>query len=105
MTPDFHQSAAGCQGSSGGAGHCGRRPEGVRLQAGSLGPKGSASFVVQFEPTLNLKGLFFFFRFYLFIRERHTEAGTQAVGEAGSPQGLDPRTQESQPEPKADAQH
>lgn len=32
-------------------------PEGVRLQAGSLGPKGSASSVVQFEPTLNLQGL------------------------------------------------
>ena len=33
---------------------------------------------------------------------RDTE--TQAEGGAGSPQGLDPRTPRSQPEPKADAQ-
>ena len=51
--------------------------------------------------------LFYFLRLYLFIHERHRgekEAETQAEGEAGSMQGLDPRTPGSRPEPKADAQ-
>ena len=42
------------------------------------------------------------------MRDTEREAGTQAEGEAGSPQepdaGLDPRTPGSHPEPKADAQ-
>ena len=45
---------------------------------------------------------------YLFIRDTWREADTQAEGEAGSLWearcGLDPRTPESCPEPKADAQ-
>ena len=48
-----------------------------------------------------------FKRLYLFIHERHTEAETQAEGEAGSMQpnvGLDPGTPGSCPELKGDAQ-
>ena len=53
-----------------------------------------------------LKGIFFFLRFYLFMRD--TQAETRAEGgEAGSLRGpdvgLDPRTPGSRPEPKADA--
>ena len=61
------------------------------------------------EVKINLPG--FFWRFYLFIHERHTErAETQAEGEAGSSRsrkpnvGLDPRTLGSRPELKAEAQ-
>ena len=47
-----------------------------------------------------------FLSFYLFIhereRERERQAETQAEGEAGSMQGLDPRTSGSRPEPKAE---
>ena len=39
-----------------------------------------------------VSGFIYFLRFYLFIHERHREAGTQAEGEAGSVQGLDSRT-------------
>ena len=38
------------------------------------------------------------------MRDTHREAETQAEGEAGSVQGLDPRTLGSRPEPKADTQ-
>ena len=38
------------------------------------------------------------------MKDTEREAETQAEGEAGSLQGLDPRTLGSHPEPKADAQ-
>ena len=57
------------------------------------------NFVRCFESLTELVGVFlcFFFRFYLFIHERHTqrERQRQAEGEAapcGEPVGLDPRT-------------
>ena len=52
--------------------------------------------------------IYLFLRSYLFIRDRHREAETQAEGEAGSIQGVQwgtrPRTLGSWPELKADAQ-
>ena len=55
--------------------------------------------------------LFFIFKkdfIYLFTRDTHREAETQAEGEAGSMQGAECRTRSqipgSCPEPKADAQ-
>ena len=53
--------------------------------------------------------VFTYFRFYLFINERHTERQRHRQREKHAPYGepnagLDPRAMESQLEPKADAQ-
>ena len=62
-----------------------------------LSPRGSGH-----SPYLLFLCFFLFFKDFIYLFMRDTER--EAEGEAGSPEGLDPRTPGSQPDPKADAQ-